>query len=72
MFGSDWPVCLDVATYAEVVGLMNDMVAELDLTSGEAGGNILWQWPVVLRARSKRRLEGNISLNASRHSSGSP
>ena len=35
MFGSDWPVCLDVATYAEVVGLMNDMVAELDLTSGE-------------------------------------
>jgi L-fuconolactonase len=35
MFGSDWPVCVEVATYSEVVGLMEEIVVALGLSRGE-------------------------------------
>ncbi len=41
MFGSDWPVCLLAAGYAEVEGLVRDQVRGLDAADSEAfwGGN---------------------------------
>jgi L-fuconolactonase len=30
MFGSDWPVCLLAASYAEVVAVADDLLAGLD------------------------------------------
>jgi L-fuconolactonase len=36
MFGSDWPVCLLAAEYADVVGIVNDVVSRLSANEQEA------------------------------------
>ena len=36
MFGSDWPVCLLAAEYADVAGLVSDFIARLSAAEQEA------------------------------------
>ena len=36
MFGSDWPVCLLSAEYAEVIGVANSLIDQLSLDEANA------------------------------------
>lgn len=55
MIGSDWPVCLVAASYAQATGLVKDYIQKRapDRASDVLGGNALRFWRLPQRAGSK-------------------
>ena len=55
MIGSDWPVCLVAASYAQATGLVKDYILKRapDRASDVLGGNAQRFWRLPLSAGSK-------------------